>query len=197
MCRHQANVLMQTYRYVMSLFFLNALSRIGLSHQLKYDPASHEMRADLLAKPIVDDTFIGGTKLYDERNASAPLTRFHYQQYKYCTAWTLAKKAQYMSLALLCVHVFLALIHILTNFWAKRAFTAWGTFNELMVLAYHSAPRSAAFKNCSGGIDHLSTVEKPMRVGTRMLYDWSVGAELVVCDDESGAGDVVADRKYN
>jgi len=102
-----------------------------------------------------------------------------------------------MSLGWLYIHALLALVHIFAIFWTRRPSTAWESINELMVLAYNSAPRSTAFKNCSGGIKHLKTVEKKVRVGTRTLHDGSVQAELVVCEDETGAGDVVADRAYS
>ena len=181
-----------------TLFIINALSRVSLSQQLEAgNPASRSLRPELAIKGAIDETFIGGKELYDERNSSSPFTRAHYQQYKYATAWALGDTGQYISLGILFAHVFLALVHTVVLFWARRSSVAWGSINELMVLAYNSAARPGAFKNCSSGVAKSRTKAKKVRVGTRTLEDGSIQAELVVCDDEGGAGDVVADRAYS
>lgn len=184
--------------YETTLLFLNGLSRVGLSLQLEaQDPAGHRLRPELRPINVRNDTFNGGEEQCPTRNASGSFTRAHYQQYKYGTAWMLAKKGQYMSLCWLCTHVMLALAHIFAVCRARRSSESWVTLSELVVLAYNSAPQSAVFKNCGGGIHSLRTVEKKVRVGTRTLQDGSVQAELVVCGDEREVLDVVTDRAYS
>jgi hypothetical protein len=102
-----------------------------------------------------------------------------------------------MSIAILGVHIVLAVGHMLILLYTRRLSRAWGTIEELVILAYNSATRPAAFKNCSSGVDNPKTLEKKVRVGTRTLDDGSVQAELIVCGHEGGTGDIVAGRLYS
>lgn len=179
-----------------TLYFINALSRIGLSHQLD-TPRNSTLSSNIWPHPIADDSFFGSTELYDYRDPSNTFTRARYQHFKYGTAWALADTGQYLSITLLGIHAVLALIYTIVLFRTKRSSAAWDSLNELIVLAYNSMARPGAFKNYSSGIEHSRTLEKNVRVGTWTLDDGSVQAELVVCDDEGGAGNVVAGKAYS
>lgn len=66
--------------YVTTLFFLNGLSRVGLSLQLEHDnPASDSLRPEFNPYDITNDTFIGGAEQYPERNHTEPHAKAHYQ----------------------------------------------------------------------------------------------------------------------
>lgn len=82
-------------------------------------------------------------------------------------------------------------------FWTKRSSEAWDSITELVVLAYRSTARPGSFENCSSGIRESRTLEKEVRIGTKVLEDGSERAELVVCGDEGGTGDVVAGKAYS
>jgi hypothetical protein len=100
-------------------------------------------------------------------------------------------------MALLSIYVILALAHTAVLFWTHKSSTAWESINELIVLAYNSATRPKAFKNCSSGINQRKTLDTRVRIGTRLLEDGSIQAELVICDDEGEVGDVVPGRAYS
>jgi hypothetical protein len=102
-----------------------------------------------------------------------------------------------MSIAILGVHIVLAVGHMLILLCTRRSSRAWGTIEELVTLAYNSATRPADFKNCSSGVNNPKTLEKKVRVGTRTLDDGRVQAELVVCGHKGATGDVVAGRLYS
>jgi hypothetical protein len=189
-------------RYVTTLYFLNALSRIGLIKQLEpNNPTSTTMDRALTpyhAYAPVDDTFIGGGKeQYDVRDPSAPFTRAFYQQFKYGTTWYFNDMGQYLSLTILCVHLVVAIIHTIVLCWTKRSSEAWDSITELVVLAYRSDARPGVFENCSSGIRESRTLEKEVRIGTKMMEDGSERAELVVCGDEGGTGDVIPGKAYS
>ncbi|KAF2824388.1 hypothetical protein CC86DRAFT_420949 [Ophiobolus disseminans] len=137
------------FEYVTTLFFLNALSRVGLSRQLvANDPASHDLRPELLPHKAKNHTFMDRER-YPNATHLGPSSKPTTSNTNMQPQGRLPKKT---------------LIHIFAIFWARRPSSAWESINELLVLAYNSVPRSAAFKNCSGGISHLRTVEKKVRV---------------------------------
>jgi hypothetical protein len=90
-------------RYVTTLFFINALSRIGLSNQVT-GLRSTSYAAHLLAPDNYAETLIGGSEIYDARDPSTPFTRAYYEQHKYGTAWALGDTGQYFGLTLLFLH---------------------------------------------------------------------------------------------
>ncbi|KAF2035260.1 hypothetical protein EK21DRAFT_84879 [Setomelanomma holmii] len=184
------------HRYITTLYFLNALSRVGLPLHLEDHPNSVHLRWEFDAGPIKNDSFIGEVELYPERNSTALYTRAYYQQYRFGTAWALVDAGQYISMVLLGIHVVFALAHSVILCWTHRSNTAWESVNELIVLAYNSATRPKVFENCSIGIKNARTLDTKVRIGTRALEDGSVQAELVVCD-EGEAGDVVLGKAYS
>ncbi|KAH7072443.1 hypothetical protein FB567DRAFT_554114 [Paraphoma chrysanthemicola] len=184
--------------YITTLFFLNALSRIGLTHQLEpNNPSSTSLRPEFANKRNFDDGFVGGKDLYEQKNASEPYTRAYYEQYRFGTAWAFKSAGQYISMAILGLHVILALAHSVVLCWSRRSSKAWASVNELIVLAYNSATRPRPFKNCSSGIERPRTLKTKVRIGTRVVGDGIVQAELVVCGDEGEVGDVVPGKAYS
>jgi hypothetical protein len=182
-------------RYVTTLFFINALSRIGLSNQVS-GLRSASYAAHLLAPDIYAETLIGGSEIYDARDPSTPFTRAYYEQHKYGTAWALGDTGQYFGLTLLFLHVALAVIHTAVLCWTKRSSAAWDSINELVILAYNSATKPDAFVNSSSGVEYSRTLLRRVRIGTRVLGNGSVQAELVV-DGDVGAGDIVPGVAYS
>ncbi|KAF2687073.1 hypothetical protein K458DRAFT_401669 [Lentithecium fluviatile CBS 122367] len=140
---------------------------------------------------ISDDSFVSGKNVYNPRDPSELCNRRHYKSYKYGTAWSLSYPAQQGAVAILCMHMLLALAHTSMLLVTGRSSEAWDSINELLILAYDSLPRPGAFDNCSGGVVHTHTLEKKVRIGTRTQYSGDVQAELVICDDENGAGRIV------
>jgi hypothetical protein len=80
--------------------------------------------------------------------------------------------------------------------WTKRSNAAWDSINELVILAYNSATKPDAFVNFSSGVEYSRTLMRRVRVGTRVLGNGSVQAELIV-DGDVGAGDVVPGVAYS
>jgi hypothetical protein len=187
----------QKRRYVTTLFFINALSRVSLSYQLGSDPKNFKLKPELASEDITDASFISGKELYTHSNLTNPSIRAYYENYKFGAAWAFKDLTRYMSIAILLLHVVLAVGHMLILLCTRRSSRAWGTIEELVILAYNSATRPAAFKNCSSGVGNSKTLEKKVRVGTRTLDDGRVQAELVVCGHEGATGDIVAGRLYS
>jgi len=184
------------YRYVTSMFFINALSRVGLMYQLVY---AHDTVLDplLLSKTLTDDSFISGKDIYDKRDPSEPFIQGRFESYKWGTAWTMAGATQQAAAAILCLHLVFALVHTVVLIYLGRSSEAWDSINEVMLLAYNSIPRPGAFQNCSSGIVHAHTLEKKIRIGTRTQDSGDVQSELVVCGDENGAGRIEVNEAYS
>jgi hypothetical protein len=181
--------------YVTTVFFANALSRIGLALQMAL-PSDMTIKKELEAIKVLDDRLLDGKSIYNARDPSEPYVKARYQAYAYGTTWSLAQTGQYLGVAILCMHVFLALAHTIVLVVTKRSSAAWDSINELIVLAYNSSARPGAFENCNSGIELAKTLEKKVRIGTRQGDDGHVQVELVVCADDKGAGRVVVGEKY-
>lgn len=164
--------------------------QLEYAHDVLLDPA-------LLSNDIADDSFISGKNIYNDRDPSEPYIKGHFKSYMYGTAWSLVHPAQKAAVAILSTHILLALMHTLILFKTKRSSETWDSINELLVLAYNSIPRPGAFEKCSSGIVLAHTLEKKVRIGTRMRDSGDVQAELVVCDDEKGAGRIVVGEAYD
>lgn len=66
--------------------------------------------------------------------------------------------ADYASIALLLVHVFLALCHTLYTVWyTSQSSSAWDTLTELMVLMQNSRPADRMLRNANAGITEAAT----------------------------------------
>lgn len=150
-----------------------------------------------MTKPIVDDGFISGKPIYNRRDPSEPYVLAHFQQFKHGFAWSLGQPGQYVAITILGIHIILALVHTAVLIRKKRSSAAWDSISELIILAYRSAARPGAFENCSSGVEFSETVGKRVRVGTRVQDNGDEQAELVICQDENGAGNIVTGKEYS
>lgn len=116
----------------------------------------------------------------------------------------MADRGQYLSVGLLLLHVAIALAHTLVVVGTGRSSASWDSINELVVLAFNSVAGKDAFENCSGGIEYSKTLERKVRVGTRVGDGGFERVELVICGgqgsvddgDEGGVGNVVRGKAY-
>ena len=84
------------------------------------------------------------------------------------------QNAHYLALAVLFVHLLVALAHIAYVIITRTAPVAWGTSEELLVLAQSSPPTQMALQDTCGGIQSTKTFRKLVKV--RALKDEKVKA---------------------
>ncbi|OKL63026.1 hypothetical protein UA08_01689 [Talaromyces atroroseus] len=68
----------------------------------------------------------------------------------------------YLSLALLYVHLLLAILHTVYSVLARRSSSAWESLTDLIVLCINSSPASARLQNTSGGITEHALYKHPV-----------------------------------
>jgi len=183
-------------RYIISVFFVNALARVGYVYQLKY---AQDITLDdsLLAPPIVDDSFISGKNVYSPRDPSEPYVRGRFESYMWGTAWTLANPVQRGAAALLCTYLLLAIFHTSILLILGRSSEAWDSITELLILAYKSTPNPQVFENCGGGVERAETLRKEVKIGVRTLSTGQEQVELFVCEMNDRVGSIVVDQAYS
>lgn len=64
---------------------------------------------------------------------------------------------QKLAMAVLFLHISIALIHVIWVFWKGESSGCWDTITELVVLAQNSRPAFSALQNTAAGIKHSST----------------------------------------
>jgi hypothetical protein len=137
-----------------------------------------------------------GEDLYTHRNSTNPAVRAYYEHYSFGLAFAIMDRTRYISTGVLGIHIVLAIGHMLVLLWTRRSSRSWDSMEELVILAYNPATRPGAFKNCSSGVANPKTLDKKARVGTRVLDDGSVQAELM-CGSRGTTGNIVAGKSYS
>lgn len=200
-------------RHTNTIFLLNSLARVGLTLQLKR-PSDGVLDPSLRPRRITDDGFLDGKSVYISPDSKEPFINVNdelvpspfdtntsfvegkYLSWKRGTAWTLSKNGQQIAVAILSVHVFLVFIHLFVTLASERSTDSWDSIAELLLLAYRTSPQPAAFDNCGGGIVCSATYAQKVRIGSKILKDGSMQAELIICDEEDGAGSIRTEIPY-
>ncbi|KAF2108323.1 hypothetical protein BDV96DRAFT_652891 [Lophiotrema nucula] len=148
-----------------ALYFTDVMSRIGWHLQFP-SFGSSRIRPELQAAWKEDDKFLRGGPIF-ERPQNIPFTILRQEWFNYGTAWQLNDSSLYISLAILGLHMLIAMIHAAVIVYLGRTSEAWDTISELIALAYSSKPERAILQNCGAGIDHLRTLENNVKVRAR------------------------------
>jgi hypothetical protein len=72
--------------------------------------------------------------------------------------------SDYLSLAVLFIHLLLALVHTIYIVSTRRTSSCWDTFSELIALAQQSQPARSELSNTCTGINRLETFKHKVRV---------------------------------
>jgi hypothetical protein len=90
----------------------------------------------------------------------------------------------YLALAVLFLHVALAMCHIvwvfttcLSKVCERETSTAWGSLTELITLALKSTPPDTVLDNASAGIERFRTFKEPVRIRTTLTQGPNGGAD--------------------
>lgn len=103
-----------------------------------------------------------------------------------------------LAVTILFIHAMLAVVHTAVLVYFRRSIVySWDSINELLILAYNSTTRPNAFANSSCSIVLSKTLEKEIRIDTRVHDNREVCAELIVCGEGDTASYVEAGKKYS
>ncbi|KAF2279691.1 uncharacterized protein EI97DRAFT_455902 [Westerdykella ornata] len=173
--------------YYITMFLLDALSRVGFSLQTP-TPTANGIKPELRTPGVTDDKFLNGGPIYDRPNF--PHMTYHYRTFKYGTAWYFNGYSQWIALSVLLLHTVLALAHSILILWRRTSSEAWDSVAELMALAYNSNGDGEELENCAAGIISADTLKR-----TVMAAKSTDGkAQLVFLDEGSGGGEVDSGR---
>ncbi|CAF9908483.1 MAG: hypothetical protein GOMPHAMPRED_006176 [Gomphillus americanus] len=75
-------------------------------------------------------------------------------------AYMASAQSDYLAIAVLCVHILLALLHIWFLIQSRESSGSWHTLTELIALAHNSQPSRTALNNTGAGIKELETYSK-------------------------------------
>jgi len=84
---------------------------------------------------------------------------------------------QKLAMAVLFLHILIALIHVLWVFWKGESSGCWDSIAELVVLAQNSRPAFSALQNTAAGIKHSSTFAKQVVIRSTRICDHDAEAD--------------------
>ena len=184
---------------ILAMMFTDGLSRIGSTASLQGERKGTDNASDSQYGPWVDEYMrFGNAYDVDIPNGADWLTsrlEVKVNGYAYGTeGWLVI-----LAIAILLLHVALAIAHTLYSVISGISSAAWDTETEMVALAANSIPPPALVNTC-GGIQCVSTLKTAVRVVTRATK----GSEMVALefgDSEELYGDDILRRrksgKYN
>ncbi|XXH00741.1 hypothetical protein Hte_007091 [Hypoxylon texense] len=146
--------------WITALLVSDGLSRYGSDRVLNSSgPPSEWSLMDYNKRPDSYSRFLGGTDAL-EPPQGFDYTTFEAEIHLEGLTYQAQSITDYLSIAVLLVHIILALGHIIYVFQAHQSSGSWGTITELLILAYGSRPVSSALRNVSAGIKCIKTYRK-------------------------------------
>ncbi|KAF2756693.1 hypothetical protein EJ05DRAFT_73046 [Pseudovirgaria hyperparasitica] len=182
--------------FITDLYFVDAISRIGLNLQYSHDPATGNPLSSIidptLRLPIAGDPpdrILFGGPTFARPPAGFNYTVLHHNWYRYGQAWMLHDYPQYVSAAVLLFTLLLAVLHAGFMLWRAESSDAWDSIAELITLAYNSGrgDNDEGISNAGAGITNLSTLNKVAQVREVSMQrgegsDGQRKVELVITD---------------
>ncbi|OJJ45429.1 hypothetical protein ASPZODRAFT_144060 [Penicilliopsis zonata CBS 506.65] len=157
--------------HIVSVLVANGLSRVGLSRQVNYEQFNQ------LASNYTYATVSGnGDGVLDPRAtlSSSPFTRLVMTETTTGYALSVTSWLEYLAVALICLHLGMALIHTGWLLYTRKTSQAWESIPELIALSQNSAPAPRALENTCAGIQSMDTfAEKTCIVATEADVDGS------------------------
>lgn len=169
--------------------FIDAVARTGWHRSLKADDLT--VIDPVLQQGSIDNQkILNGDALF-ARPANASYSILNVAWHSYGVGWFLQSPGQYVSVVILSIHMFIAIIHSIILVNRGRSTEAWDSISELLVLAWNSMPtrRDEEFKNCSSGINSIKTLQNKVRVVAVAENGTEKRVELVVVDEKGNSKD--------
>ncbi|KIX02445.1 uncharacterized protein Z518_08386 [Rhinocladiella mackenziei CBS 650.93] len=98
-----------------------------------------------------------------------------------------ATLATFLSMAVLLIHVTMALVHTGWVLVRKKTSNSWDSISELLALAQNSQPASVALGNTAAGINLGKTYAQIAKIRVRNQYGYSNNDHVALVFDESGS----------
>lgn len=164
------------------MYFVNALSRVGLHRQFaKFDTVKFHPNLTLGWED--NDAFLRGGPIF-ERPQNDSYSVLRQRWYTYGTAWQLTGSSSRISIATLGMHMAIALLHCIVMVRTAQTSEAWDSILDMIALAFNSIPRGNPLENCGTGVMLNETLKQRVRVrAVRNNKDTNRKVELVFSDD--------------
>ncbi|ERF75703.1 hypothetical protein EPUS_01533 [Endocarpon pusillum Z07020] len=172
-----------TLEYITSVYFVDAISRTGWDLSLLY--ANNTIINPILQQGSTENQKILNGGPVFSRPTNIPYSVVNANWHTYGAAWTLQDSGQWISVAILSVHMVIAIVHSLILVVRRRSVETWDSIEELIVLAWNSMPtrRNDELRNCASGILRTKTLESKVRVVAIEEQGLGSRVELVVVDE--------------
>ncbi|KAF2106418.1 hypothetical protein BDV96DRAFT_675435 [Lophiotrema nucula] len=199
----------QYLEFAVTVFFVDALSRIGWHLQLAEFGNSVDFYPSLQQGYVntnkEDNAKIFRNKPIFDRPVDIPYVVQRQEWFSYATAWRLNQSSLYISVSVLGLHLIIAATHTVYNLWTGVTSEAWDSINDLLALAFNSSSKET-LENCGAGIRLRRTLKHRVRVTVASGGGHQVGSsgrlQLVFCDDNPdvdnlGGGVVDVGKRYS
>lgn len=147
---------------MLSLYFVNAISRIGW--YLQKSPNGTDLNALLTAGSTDKDRLLLDNSPIGQLSADDTIQNLKMDWHLYATAWQLNDSALYISVVILSLHIAIVLVHTVALLKIGKAFKAWTSISDLLALAQLSAPSVDEMKNCGAGVALKETLLQSFKV---------------------------------